>query len=84
MRLKSSRLRPMGLGGRAPDAATILQLFSKKKYTFLGVVWSKFCVFKWLNKVLMRPKGATRRAKGLKPPSFPLSQIKVEKKDKKF
>jgi len=32
-------------------------VFSKKKYAFLGILWSKFRVFKWLNKVLMRPQG---------------------------
>jgi len=42
--------------GGAPDAAAILQLFSKK-HAFLGIVWTKFRVFKWFNKVLMRPQG---------------------------
>jgi len=41
--------------GSGADAATILQLFSKK-CAFLGIVCSKFCVYRWLNKVLMRPQ----------------------------
>jgi len=45
-----------GFMGKAPNAAAILQLFFKR-YAFLGIIWSKFRVFKWLNKVLMRPQG---------------------------
>jgi len=39
-----SRRRSTMFGGGAPDAAAILQLFSKND-AFLGIVWSKFCVF---------------------------------------
>jgi len=37
----------------AAGCSEILQLFSKSTH-ILGIVWSKFRVFKWLNKVLMR------------------------------
>jgi len=44
-----SRRRPMGLLG---DFTAFFQ-----KIAFLGIVCSKFRVFKWLNKVLMRLQG---------------------------
>jgi len=48
------RRRPTGFGGRAPDAAAILQIFLKK-YAFLGIFLSKFLLknafFKSLNKL---------------------------------
>jgi len=46
-----TRRRPMGVILRR-----FYSFFEKSTY-FLGVVWSKFCVFKRLNKVLMRPQG---------------------------
>jgi len=45
--------RPMGVRERSPGAAAIFQVFLKKIRSF-DIVWSKFRVFKWLNKVLMR------------------------------
>jgi len=49
---------PEANGGSGAGALTLRQFYSffPKKYAFLGIVWSKFCVFKWLNKVLMRPQ----------------------------
>jgi len=57
-----------GFGGEAPDAVAILQLLFQK-YAFFRhkLIWFKFRIFKWLNKVLMALKAfAPRRV-----PRFP-------------
>jgi len=46
----------MGVRGRIPRRCSDFTAFYQKM-AFLGIVWSKFRVFKWLNKVLMRPQG---------------------------
>jgi len=46
-----------GLEAEPPTLRRFYSLFLKKKYAFFGIVWSTFCVFKWLNKVLMRSQG---------------------------
>jgi len=61
-----------GFKGGAPDPAAILQLFFKK-YAFLGIVWSKFHVFKWLNKMLMGPQVLRP---GARAPTYPLSLLR--------
>jgi len=52
-----SHQRPMGVRGRNPQRCGDFTTFFKKNTHFLGEVWSKFCVFKGLNKVLQRPQG---------------------------
>jgi len=71
--LSPSRRRPVGVRGQSPDAAAILQLFSKKYAFFKGIIWSKFRVFKWLNKVLMRPQCIRPRRVSPRFPSPPPS-----------
>jgi len=57
-----SRRRPMGIRGRVPDAAVIFIAFFKK-YTFLGIFWSKFYSksrVKWLKCFDAPPRPAPR------------------------
>jgi len=59
--LKSFVLEAGGFGGRGPSRQRLMEVRGLgdftvffKKYAFLGIVWSKSCVFKWLNEVMMR------------------------------
>jgi len=52
---------PEANGSSGAEPLTLRRFYSCfffKKYAFLGVVWYKFRIFKWLNKVLLRPQGA--------------------------
>jgi len=48
--------QPPEANGGSGERPTLRHFYSfSKKYAFLGIVWSKFCIFKWINKMLMRP-----------------------------
>jgi len=51
---ESEPLEAKGEGGfGSPDATAILQLFLKNTH-ILGIIWSKFHIFKWLHKLFIQ------------------------------
>jgi len=50
------RQKANGVQGRSPRRCGKFTAFLKKKYAFFMHSLSKFCVFKWLNKVLICPQ----------------------------